>query len=164
MIVGRLLLRFLLVPLGGLAALVAASSLAIFAHWSRFAAQVAADPAYSDDAVMFVLLFAPIFVVVLTAAAVSVLMPATLGVLIAEAFAIRSWLFHVGNGVVSAAVGWLMLNDWQQPNDVYQTPVVVLGAGIVAGFAYWAVAGWNAGFWKPVFAPQAPPVPRPPAA
>ena len=26
-------------------------------------------------------------------------------------------------------------------------------AGVVAGFAYWLVAGWSAGFWKPVFAP-----------
>jgi len=24
-------------------------------------------------------------------------------------------------------------------------------AGLAGGFAYWAVAGWSAGFWKPVF-------------
>jgi hypothetical protein len=27
----------------------------------------------------------------------------------------------------------------------------VVAAGVAAGFAYWAVAGWSAGFWKPVF-------------
>mgnify|MGYP003331703740 CR=1 FL=1 len=60
--------------------------------------------------------------------------------------------------------------------DVSAAPAsaVVIGAGIAAGFAYWAVAGWSAGFWKPVFAPPSPPqlppqsqseaLPRPPAA
>ena len=28
----------------------------------------------------------------------------------------------------------------------------VFGAGLAGGFAYWAIAGWSAGFWKPVFA------------
>ena len=27
----------------------------------------------------------------------------------------------------------------------------VFGAGLAGGFAYWAIAGWSAGFWKPVF-------------
>ena len=27
----------------------------------------------------------------------------------------------------------------------------IFGAGLAGGFAYWAVAGWSAGFWKPVF-------------
>jgi hypothetical protein len=27
----------------------------------------------------------------------------------------------------------------------------IIAAGLAAGFAYWAIAGWNAGFWKPVF-------------
>jgi hypothetical protein len=39
-------------------------------------------------------------------------------------------------------------------------PLIAIGAGIVAGFAYWAVAGWSAGFWKPVFrSPQPAPLP-----
>ena len=36
-------------------------------------------------------------------------------------------------------------------------------AGLAGGFAYWAVAGWNAGFWKPVFRSGAPPAPPPDA-
>ena len=41
-------------------------------------------------------------------------------------------------------------------------PLIVVGAGIAAGFAYWLVAGWSAGFWKPVFAqPQAADAPPP---
>jgi hypothetical protein len=30
-------------------------------------------------------------------------------------------------------------------------PQYVIAAGLAGGFAYWAVAGWNAGFWKPVY-------------
>ena len=33
----------------------------------------------------------------------------------------------------------------------------IFGAGLAGGFAYWAVAGWSAGFWKPVFARAALP-------
>ena len=40
-------------------------------------------------------------------------------------------------------------------------PMAVIAAGLAAGFAYWLVAGWSAGFWKPVFrgAEPAPPLP-----
>jgi hypothetical protein len=38
-----------------------------------------------------------------------------------------------------------------------QTPLV-FGAGLAGGSAYWMVAGWSAGFWKPIFAaPGLPP-------
>ena len=29
-------------------------------------------------------------------------------------------------------------------------PGAVIAAGLAGGFAYWAIAGWNAGFWKPL--------------
>ena len=83
------------------------------------------------------------------------LAPAALGVLIAEAFAIRSWMFHVANGGLSAWIGWIAMEDVRKPYEVFDQPLIVVGAGIAAGFAYWAIAGWSAGFWKPVFAPSA---------
>ena len=27
----------------------------------------------------------------------------------------------------------------------------MIAAGLLGGLAYWAIAGWSAGFWKPVF-------------
>ena len=30
-------------------------------------------------------------------------------------------------------------------------PLAVIAAGLAGGFAYWAIAGWSAGFWKLVF-------------
>ena len=32
-----------------------------------------------------------------------------------------------------------------------EQPLVVVAAGIAGGFAYWAVAGFSAGFYKPIF-------------
>ena len=49
MIVGRLIMRFLLVPLGGCVALCIAVLVVVVAHWNRFAAMVAADPQSSED-------------------------------------------------------------------------------------------------------------------
>jgi hypothetical protein len=80
--------------------------------------------------------------------------PAALGVLIAEAFAVRSWIFHVANGALSAWVGLNTMVEMRKPYDFYSEPIIAIGAGIAAGFAYWAVAGWSSGFWKPVFRPR----------
>jgi hypothetical protein len=160
MIVVRFLLRFLLVPLAASVAVCVALVVIIVAHWQRFSALVAANPAPGDETIVLLLL-AP--ALVLMAAAMAMLAPAALGALIAEAFAIRSWVFHVLNGGLSAAFGWLVLEEYRKQFEFYDQAIVVIGAGIAAGFAYWAIAGWNAGFWKPVFdSPQqagyAPPV------
>ena len=80
------------------------------------------------------------------------LWPATLGALIAEAFAIRSWMYHARNGGLSAAVSLVSIGGFDKDYDLSNAPLIAVGAGIVAGFAYWLVAGWSAGFWKPVFA------------
>jgi hypothetical protein len=147
MIVVRLFLRFLLVPLAASVAICVALTVVIVAHWNRFAALVAANPAPPDALLLLVLEPA----LVLMAAAMAMLAPAALGALIAEAFAIRSWMFHAANGGLSAGIGWLAWEEYRKPFELYDQPVIVIGAGIAAGFAYWAIAGWNAGFWKPVF-------------
>jgi hypothetical protein len=92
------------------------------------------------------------------------LLPAALGMMIAEAFAIRSWMFHVVNGGLSAAVSLVSIGAFDKTYDLSDAPLIAIGAGIAAGFAYWAVAGWSAGFWKPVFAspPANPPLPLAP--
>jgi hypothetical protein len=89
-----------------------------------------------------------------TLSAMAMMLPAALGVVISEAFAIRSWMFHVANGALSAWVGSVTMLEATKPYDFYGGPLIVAAAGIAAGFVYWAVAGWSAGFWKPVFARQ----------
>src|SRR5262245_14665812 len=152
MIVIRFVLRFLLVPLAASVAICVAMLFVLTAQWNRFVALAGSNPVPPDDLAM--LLVAP--ALVLSAAAIAMLAPAAIGVLIAEAFAIRSWIFHVANGGLSVWLGWIAMEDIRKPYEVFDQPLIVVGAGIAAGFAYWAIAGWNAGFWKPVFAPPEP--------
>ena len=159
MILGRLLMRFLLLPLGAGAAIVTAVLVVTVAHWNRFAALAGVDRPDSEFMVALILVGSWILFVTAVSAA-ALLLPATLGALLAEIFAIRSWIFHVANGGLSAWVGLNSFVEMREPYNFYSDPLIVIGAGIAAGFTYWAVAGWSAGFWKPVFAR---PEPAPPA-
>ncbi len=153
MIVVRLLLRFIVVPFGALVALMAASTVGIVAHWNGFANAVAAETASPDGAFMLTAMFGPIFAAIVVTSAVAIVTPASLGALIAEAFAIRSWIFHVANGALAAWIGATLTADVKDMPVAFDRPVLIVAAGVAAGFAYWAVAGWSAGFWKPVFRP-----------
>ena len=154
MIIGRFLLRFLLVPLGGSIAICVAMIFVTVAHWNRLAAVLAND--YSGLETFF------IAVPMLAVGSAIMLLPATLGGLIAEAFAIRSWMYHAANGGLSAVVSLVSIGGFDKTYDLSDEPLIAVGAGIVAGFAYWAVAGWSAGFWRPVFAKPQPAVAAPP--
>ena len=153
MIIGRLLMRLLLVPLGGCVAVCVAMLFVMVAHWNRVAAVTADD----DGGLTAFLTLIPMLAV----GSGVMLLPALLGAMIAEAFAIRSWMYHVANGGLSAAVSLMSIGAFNKTYDLSDEPLIAIGAGIVAGFAYWAVAGWSAGFWKPVFKPPQP-VPQPP--
>ena len=86
---------------------------------------------------------------------VFMLLLVSIGILVSEAFAIRSWMFHVLNGAVSV---WLGCQFYSATAGVpLLQPLVVVAAGIAGGFAYWAVAGFSAGFYKPVFRRDPPP-------
>jgi hypothetical protein len=157
MFIGRFFLRLLLMPLGGGIAICVAALFVMVAQWNRMAALAADD--YSGLMTFFVM------VPVLAVGSGVMLWPATLGALLAEVFAIRSWMFHAGNGGLSAAISLVSIGGFDKDYDLSAAPLIAVGAGIVAGFAYWAVAGWSAGFWKPVFAqpPVNPPPPSLPA-
>lgn len=147
-VIGRLILRVLLVPLGGMVAVITAVTVAVFAHWNAFMLEATSNGA-PQDGYFFALIFAaPAIMFVLSLSAVFMLVPAAIGVLIAETFAIRSWIYHAANGGLSAWIGWSMMFG---PRDDYFTdPLVIVASGLAAGFAYWLVAGWTSGFWKPV--------------
>jgi hypothetical protein len=153
MIIGRFLMRFLLVPLGGCVAIAVAMVFVMFAHWNRMAAPNADD--YGGLATIFVM--SPMLAV----ASGVMLWPATLGAMIAEVFAIRSWMYHAANGGLAAAVSLVSIGGFDKTYDLSDEPLIAVGAGIVAGFAYWLTAGWSAGFWKPVFVAPRPAEPPP---
>jgi hypothetical protein len=145
----RLLLRFVVVPLGYLAAVIAGAVVTLVGGWGLGEMALSNHPDAASYAVFGFLIAGPFLFVIL----LSVMwLPAAIGVLIAEAFAIRSWMFHVANGAVSAWLGWQLFTAFGMAGTPVNKPLAVIAAGLAAGFAYWAVAGWNAGFWKPVFA------------
>ncbi len=152
----RLLLRFIVVPLGYLAAVIVGAGVILFGSW-RFAEMLIAN---NSDTFAFGLLGFVIAGPVLLVMLFSVMwLPGAVGILISEAFAIRSWIFHALNGAISAWVGWQLFANFDQSGVPLNETQFVFGAGLAGGFAYWAVAGWSAGFWKPVFARPAPSAP-----
>jgi hypothetical protein len=144
----RLLLRFLLVPLGYLAAVVAGALVILFGSWRLGDAVLSADPDTAAAAFFGGVIAGPILFAMLLAV---MWLPASIGILLAEAFAIRSWIYHAGNGALSAWLGWNLFGSIDDQRVPLNDPLPVIAAGLAGGFAYWAVAGWNAGFWKPVF-------------
>ena len=70
----------------------------------------------------------PWIALVIMMSAAAMLLPAALGVLIAETFAIRSWVFHVANGGLSAWFG-LTMGDVSRPYNLYEDPLIAVGAG-----------------------------------
>jgi hypothetical protein len=144
----RLILRFVIVPLGYLAATLAGTIVAMIAGYRLGTFVFGGRPDTETLAFFGSLVMSPVLFV----AMLVVWLPAVIGILIAEAFAIRTWIFHVGNGALSAWVGWQWLDTAGSTGVSASELHYVIAAGLAAGFAYWAVAGWNAGFWKPVLA------------
>jgi len=146
----RLLLRLVLVPLGAIMALVAAGAMLVVTQRNAFHAVLAADPQAQQDYLFALMVAGPLLVSLMTTWAHYTFVPALAGVLIAETFAIRSWMFHVGNGALSALLGWTLTRELRDEHHLFGNPTVLVAAGIAAGFAYWLIAGWTAGFWKSV--------------
>jgi hypothetical protein len=150
----RFLLRLLLVPLGAAAAITVAMMVVLVAHWNEIVALANADPDAQGNWLIALVFAGPILAILLSMTLVVTAMPAAVGVLIAEAFAIRSWMFHALNGGLSAWIGWSIMQDAQDRYRFLTEPRVMVAAGLAGGLAYWLIAGWTAGFWKPVFGPE----------
>jgi hypothetical protein len=143
---GRLLLRFVLVPLGYFVAVVVATLVIVLGSWRL--GQAAAHPDTQVFAIFDFVFAAPVLLVMLLSL---MWLPAAIGILISETFAIRSFLFHAGNGAVSALIGWNLFGYIDETGIPLNEPLAVIAAGLAGGLAYWAIAGFSAGFWKPVF-------------
>jgi hypothetical protein len=152
----RLLVRFILVPLGYLAAAIVGSCVMLFGAWRFTETMVSSGPDMLADGLLKTL-FAGMMLFAIIAL---MWLPAAVGILISEAFAIRSWIFHALNGAVSAWAGWQMFSESVDSGALNQTSLV-FGAGLAGGFAYWAVAGSSAGFWRPIYSPLPPPAAPP---
>ena len=151
----RLLARFILVPLGYLAAVIVGACVILFGSWHFAEVLVNRHPDAATYGLFGFAIAGPVLFIMLFSV---MWLPGSIGILISEAFAIRSWIFHALNGAISAWVGWQLFADFDASGPLNQTQYV-FGAGLAGGFAYWAIAGWSAGFWKPVLARRVPPPP-----
>lgn len=143
----RLLLRLLLVPLGYLAAVMAGAAVILVGEWRIGTLLDTPQPDESGLGIVVALAAAGVLVVVLVSA---MWLVAAVGILFSELFAVRSWMFHAANGVVSAWIGARLLDADAEGNAVAHDPFYVIAAGLAAGLVYWLVAGCTAGFFKPV--------------
>lgn len=154
----RLLLRFIVVPLGYACGMVATVAVVLVGYWQiGDLLQNVSDPQFIAilDALMVAAM--ALMAVVLTMWAI-----ASIGILFAEMFAVRSWLFHAANGAVSAWLAAQLFTPYDaEATTLFDGDLYILGAGLAGGLAYWLVAGWSAGFWKPLSGPPAQPLPPP---
>lgn len=142
---GRFLLRFVLVPFGYLAAVIAGTLVIVLGSWKLGQAP---DPDGPPFAMLVAAFAAPVLLVMLIG---MMWLPAGIGILISEGFAIRSWIFHAANGAATAWIGWSLFGYIDETRHAINDPLAVTAAGLAGGLAYWLIAGWSAGFWKPVF-------------
>ena len=145
---GRFLLRFILVPFGYLAAVIAGTLVIVFGSWKLGQPWTPPNPDEPPFAMLGALFAAPVLLVTLLS---MMWLPASIGILISEGFAIRSWMFHALNGAVTAWIGWSLFGYVDDSHVPLNDPLAVTAAGLAGGFAYWLIAGWSAGFFKPVF-------------
>ncbi len=147
----RFVLRLVLVPLGAAAAVAAGMAVMLIAHWHEVVALAAADPEAQGAWFIAFVLAGPLLALFLTMMMAYALTAATVGVLIAEMFAIRSWISHALNGGLAAWIGWSLMHDIRDDYRVLGDPMTLIAAGLAGGLAYWLIAGWNAGFLEPVW-------------
>ena len=152
----RLLLRFILVPLGYFAAVTVGACVLVLGSWKTGTMMLSENPDTATAGFFAALIAGPVMFVVLAS---SMWLPSSVGILISEAIAIRSWIFHALNGAISGWIGWQTFSSIDQSSTAMNDTTFIFGAGLAGGFAYWAVAGWSAGFWKPVFRRRALPPP-----
>jgi hypothetical protein len=101
---------------------------------------------FESDAEFLIPFFATVKVTTMWTGAIAIL-PAVVAIVLAEAFAWRSVLYYFLSGGLIALIA-------DQASDLVIAPgfpgrrmVIMLAAGFVGGFVYWAIAGQRAGGW-----------------
>jgi hypothetical protein len=144
------LLRLLfLVPIGYIAAIVAAGFMMAFGLFG-----------YEPDPEHQFFFTASVVVWTFWAGAVA-FVPAIIAIILAETFGWRSILYWlaVGGGIGLVADRFDRYGSFDFSD---QRTIVLLAAGFVAGFAYWLIAGRLAGTGSEPAPPSPAPVPEPP--
>ena len=141
-----------LVPLGFIAAVLAASLIIVVASFGQ-------EPGIGTDVAVTGYAIGLATIVMLRVGAVAAI-PVLVFIVLAETFRWRSVFAYLA---VGGAIGLVpsAVNDvvWVTPSDQH----VLLAAGFVGGFVYWLIAGRLAGIDRVSASPPAPP-PQPPTS
>lgn len=152
----RLLLRLILVPLGYLCAALAGAAVILVGQWRIGTLFDTSQPGETGLGLVVALAVAGVVVALLVS---TMWLVAAVGILFSELFAVRSWMFHAANGVISAWIGARLFaaedDGAAMAREVAHDPFYIIAAGLAAGLVYWLVAGSTAGFFKPVLRPPA---------
>jgi hypothetical protein len=153
----RLLMRVLIVPLGYVCGMLATMAVVVIGYW-----QIGNLLAGVDEIELFSILDAMMTAMMaLTAVVTTMWLIASIGILFAECFAVRSWIFHTANGAISAWLGAQLFTPYDGTQVPFDGDFYIIAAGLAGGLTYWLVAGWSAGFWKPVASPRPDALPAP---
>jgi hypothetical protein len=153
----RLLLRLIIVPLGYVCGMLATMAVVVIGYW-----QIGDLLANVTDVELFSILDALMTATIaLTALVTTMWLIASIGILFAECFAVRSWIFHTANGAVSAWLAAQLFTPVGEAPLPFDSDFYIIAAGLAGGLVYWLVAGWSAGFWKAVGSRGTAPLPAP---
>jgi hypothetical protein len=140
-----LIVRIFLVLIGFLAASFAAGAIVIGAVLFPDLSEI--NLGLDDSTMSIIATFGFIFI------SGFALLPAMIVALVTEAFGIRGMLFYVLGGALVGAACYLSLVPFDTQTMSFHGVIrreleVMTGAGVVAGFVYWLIAGRNAGAWR----------------
>jgi hypothetical protein len=136
----NLLFRLIFIPLGYIAAILAASGFIAAVAWLRAYGPVAGDPA-AVGMTAFVVLADWVFLYALIGYLAA--LPALAAIAAAEIFSLRGALYFYGAGLAVAYVVSLLVDPEGSP-AIPKDAAVMAGAGIAGGLAYWITCGkWS---------------------
>ena len=138
----RLLLRLILVPLGYFAGVLAGTAVILLGSWNIWDAD-GLDPHAQAIALYGHVFAAPVLLVILLS---MMWLPAAIGILLAETFALRSWMFHAGNGAVSALIAWNLFGYVDDRHVALNQPAAVIRRGTRRGLRLLGHCGLERGF------------------
>jgi hypothetical protein len=119
----RLLLRFIIVPVGYFAGVLAGTLVILFGSW-KIGRIDSFDVEARAIAIYGYAFAAPVLLVIL----LSVMwLPTAIGILLSEVLALRSWMFHAGNGALSAWIAWSLFGSMDDSRLPLNQPLAVIG-------------------------------------
>src|SRR5258708_14566831 len=125
---GRVVSGLVLVALGYAVAVVVGQLVIVFGSWKLGEAAAHADT--QAFAIFGFVFAAPVLLVMLLSL---MWLPAAIGILISETFAIRSFIFHAGNGAMSAFIGWDLFRFIDCNRVPLNEPLPVIAARLAVG-------------------------------